>query len=66
MSKSDNNSGCFFTIALICGLIIVLYLIGQALQSVGKTYKEDPSLVMMWIFIIGLIAYVIYRLKKSD
>ena len=66
MSESKNdNSGCFFVIALICGIFVILYILGQATKEIGGAFKEHPDQVMMWVFIIGAIAYIIYRVTRK-
>lgn len=63
--KNDNNSGCFFFIAVICGAILVFNLINYIFKSVSETFKKDPGFVMGLVLIVGVISFFIYKAKEK-
>lgn len=64
--KQEDNAGCFFMIALLCGVLLFLYVVTNVATGIKKEYEREPGFVMFWVLIIGVISFFIYKAKEKD
>lgn len=53
-------------IALLCGVLLFLYVMTNVATGIKKEYEREPGFVMFWVLIIGVIAFFIYKAKEKD
>ena len=66
MASNQDNSGCFLTIAIFAGVILIIYILGEGCKELNHQMKKNPEDVMSVVFVIGLIAFIIYWLMKEQ
>ena len=64
--KQEDNAGCFFITALLCGVLLLLYVVNNVATGIKQEYEREPGFVMFWVLIIGVISFFIYKAKEKD
>lgn len=64
--KQEDNAGCFFMIALLCGVLLFLYVVTNVATEIKETYNKHPDIIIFWIFIIGIVSFFIYKAKEKN
>ena len=64
-NNKEKGSG-FFLIGIVCGLIVVIYLIMSIIKAVSYEFKHHTEDTMGIVIVVGVISIVIYKLLNSS